>query len=143
MSGRHRAPTRGALKMARVAVGGLVLAEVTGGFAAIPAYAAEPPALARTPAGHALERHHDHHHHHRRHAPKAVHKKPVKTAPAPQLGPVAPQELFSHYTVRPGDTLTHIAAQFSVPWESLWAVNTDQLDHPDLLTVGQQLRLPV
>lgn len=135
------------MKVARMAVGGLVLAEVTGGFAAIPAYAAEPPALARTVEGHSLERHHHHHHHHK-HVPirhKAAVKKPaVKPVVRTVVETVVETSpsMYSHYVVQPGDTLTHIAAEYQVPWETLWSVNTDRLDHPDFLPVGQEIRLP-
>jgi LysM repeat protein len=52
------------------------------------------------------------------------------------------QQLFDHYTVQPGDTLTHIAAAYGIPWEALYALNTDQVAHPDSIWPGLQLRLP-
>lgn len=52
--GKHRAPTRKAVKVARIAVGGLALAEITGAFSAIPANAATPtsPAMLASHSGH-------------------------------------------------------------------------------------------
>uniref|UniRef100_UPI003F497557 LysM peptidoglycan-binding domain-containing protein n=1 Tax=Pseudonocardia sp. CA-138482 TaxID=3240023 RepID=UPI003F497557 len=144
--GRHRAPSRQALNLARIAVGGLALAEITGGLGVVPAWAS--PVLAR---------HHDHRGgaHHAKSAPKAAPPAPAQRVavaapappppdPAPQPAPAAPpaDDLFSHYTVVPGDTLTHIAAAYQIPWEALWAVNSDRVSHPDLIFPGQRLRLP-
>lgn len=44
------------------------------------------------------------------------------------------------YTVRPGDTLTGIAARFGVSMMTVWWANN--LRSKDLLHVGQQLRIP-
>ena len=45
------------------------------------------------------------------------------------------------YTVRTGDTLATIGAQFGVPWQDLAAVNS--LSSSDVLHIGQSLRIPV
>lgn len=50
------------------------------------------------------------------------------------------------YTVKPGDTLAKIAA-FLYPngqwsWQSLFHLNRFQIKNPNLIYVGQQLRLP-
>lgn len=153
--GRHRKPTRKAVHFARIAVGGVILAEVTGGLPAIPAEAATPPRVyTASPvlAVHA-EKLHKHHHQNKHHA---VAKTPA-VAPAAALAVAATPAataavdpavdpdmgfLFDHYTVRDGDTLTHIAAAFNLPWEVLYSANGDVLDHPDNLQIGQVLRLP-
>lgn len=159
--GRHRAPgPRVAVNCARIAVGGLVLAEITGGLPAAPAYAATPVVLASSHHSTDGDKHHSKKHHHTKHhhaakpvkppAVKPAAKAPVRAAvvvaatstPAPQPVPAAaPDGLFDHHIVQPGETLTHIAAAYQLPWESLWAVNGD-LIHPDSLYVGQRLRLP-
>lgn len=49
------------------------------------------------------------------------------------------------YTVRPGDTLSHIAqAHFGRAslWPRIFDANRDQLDDPDLIRPGQVLRIP-
>jgi nucleoid-associated protein YgaU len=45
------------------------------------------------------------------------------------------------YTVRPGDTLSEIAAALGVGWRALWERNSDTVRTPDLIRVGQTLRL--
>lgn len=161
--GRHRAPgPRVAVNCARIAVGGLVLAEITGGLPVVPAYAATPVALASSHHHTDGDKHHTKKHHHAKHhhaakppAKPAVAKThaanpPVRAAvvvaatstPAPQPVPAAaPEMLFDHHIVQPGETLTHIAASFGLPWEVLFSVNAD-MGHPDSLFVGQRLRLP-
>jgi len=161
--GRHRAPRPGAriaVNAARIAVGGLVLAEITGaGFPAVPAYASTPAVLASS--HHSTDTVHKHHHkHHPVQVPAArtvaaVHQAVTVAAvehvasAAPESQPVIAavsdqqqQQLFDHYIVQPGDTLTHIAAAYGIPWESMWAFNTDQVAHPDSLYPGLRLRLP-
>ena len=170
--GKHRAPTRKGVAAARLAVGGLALAEITGGFAAIPAEAATPTA------------HHDNHHlplgergpdglgqyrcdkAHLRFAacnpnnlgqivqypyydgdsPSGRHaagpKHAAKAAVAQIAAPAQPQPVYGLYVVRPGDTLTSIAASQQIPWEVLWSINSDCIPDPDRVYPGQQLRLP-
>jgi len=43
--------------------------------------------------------------------------------------------------VQEGDTLYTIARRFGVSWEDLWDANPE-LQSPELLQVGQTLRLP-
>lgn len=47
------------------------------------------------------------------------------------------------YTVRPGDTLSKIAARHHVRggWQALWAVNKQTVRNPNAIYVGQVLRL--
>jgi hypothetical protein len=160
--GRHRAPgPRVAVNCARIAVGGLVLAEITGGLPAAPAYAATPVVLASSHHSTNGDKHHTKKHHHTKHHHPAKHAKApaakpaakpsvraavvvaATSTPAPQPAPAAaPDMLFDHYIVQPGDTLTHIAAAYGIPWESMWAFNTDTTPHPDALYPGLRLRLP-
>jgi nucleoid-associated protein YgaU len=49
------------------------------------------------------------------------------------------------YTVRAGDTLSHIAQHHygkASRWHAIFDANRDQLDDPDLIRPGQVLRLP-
>ena len=49
------------------------------------------------------------------------------------------------YTVRPGDTLSAIAAREygkAADWPALWWANRHQVPNPNLITAGQRLRLP-
>ncbi len=51
------------------------------------------------------------------------------------------------YTVKRGDTLAKIAAFLypdgSIAWQRLFQVNRFQIENPNLIYVGQRLRLPV
>lgn len=147
----------------RIAVGGLVLAGAATGFVKVSAESAPPPQLKA-----ALVQEH-------RVAWVAPQDRPAYpsaeyvpadftadgTNPPPPADPVPadqsteqtgvstnPADLFDHYVVQPGDTLTHIAAAYGVSWQSLWAanaadgVNGGTLAHPDNLFVGEVLRLP-
>lgn len=151
--GKHRAPTRRAVQVARIAVGGLALAAITGEFSAIPsAHASTPmqmaPACQHSSHGHS----HGSSHHVAKPKPKPNHvavkavahaapKPATPPAPAPQPAPAATPDLFTHYIVQQGDTLTHIAASFQLPWSALWAANPE-VTNPDRIFIGQQLRLP-
>ena len=49
------------------------------------------------------------------------------------------------YTVRAGDTLSHIAQHHygkASRWHAIFDANRDQLDDPDLIRPGQVLKLP-
>lgn len=49
------------------------------------------------------------------------------------------------YTVKGGDTLSHIAQQHygkASGWKSIYEANRDQLDNPDRIQAGQVLRIP-
>jgi LysM repeat protein len=46
----------------------------------------------------------------------------------------------SLYRVRPGDTLSGIAARYHTSWEQLWALNRGLIGNPDLIRVGWVLR---
>jgi nucleoid-associated protein YgaU len=60
--------------------------------------------------------------------------------PAPAEAPAAQK-----YTVQPGDTLSKIAKQFygdSSAYMKIFEANTDQLDDPNKIQVGQELAIP-
>ena len=72
--------------------------------------------------------------------------------PAPQPQAEAPQQTSAPaeaevsgetYTVQSGDSLTSIAAALGVDWTELWNANADSIEDPNLIFVGDQLRLPV
>jgi hypothetical protein len=65
-----------------------------------------------------------------------------KTLFPPVLTPTRPGDNMELYTVQPGDTLFGIARRFGVSWEAILAANKDTLKKPELLRVGQQLRIP-
>lgn len=49
------------------------------------------------------------------------------------------------YTVEKGDTLSAIAKQFygnAGKWDAIYQANRDQLDDPDKIFPGQQLKIP-
>jgi len=47
------------------------------------------------------------------------------------------------YTVVKGDTLYSIARQYGTSWEAIWEANREALPKPEMLQVGQRLRIPV
>ncbi len=82
-------------------------------------------------------------------APAPVQQAPqtqVQSAPAPQSStqPSTDVQLSGEtYTVQSGDSLSSIAAAIGVDWTELWGANTDQVQDPNLIFVGEQLKLPV
>lgn len=57
---------------------------------------------------------------------------------------LAPQETI--YEVHGGDTLSKIAKRFyddASAYTRIFDANTDQLDNPDMIKVGQKLRIPL
>ncbi len=64
--------------------------------------------------------------------------RPQPNSPSISTGPT------SAYTVRPGDTLWSIAARHHVSggWPQIYATNRDVVNNPDLIRIGQSLRLP-
>ncbi len=78
----------------------------------------------------ALERHE---------APEA----PMAVEGTPEEIPAPPEERI--YEVQPGDTLGHIAQRFygkASAYTKIFEANRDILDNPDLIKVGQKLRIP-
>ena len=61
------------------------------------------------------------------------------------LNPAAAHHGPGSYTVRPGDTLSAIAARAygsAADWPAIWWANRRQVPDPDLITTGQRLALP-
>lgn len=46
------------------------------------------------------------------------------------------------YTVVGGDSLSKIGAKYGVPWKAIFDANRDQLNNPDLIHPGQELKIP-
>jgi LysM repeat protein len=65
------------------------------------------------------------------------------TAPAPSAPSVPSQQGHGSYTVKPGDTLSNIAAAHHVSggWQKLFELNRDVIKDPNLIYPGQHLRL--
>lgn len=58
---------------------------------------------------------------------------------------VANTDLYGVYVVRPGDTLSKLSkAHYGDPnrYMEIFNANTDQLSDPDVIRVGQQLKIP-
>lgn len=54
-------------------------------------------------------------------------------------------EMQQTYTVVAGDTLSKIAKRFygdAAKWKSIWEANKAQIKNPDLIQIGQVLRIP-
>jgi len=61
------------------------------------------------------------------------------------LNPAAAHHAPGSYTVRPGDTLSAIAARAygsAAGWPAIWWANRRQAPDPDMITAGQRLALP-
>jgi LysM repeat protein len=61
------------------------------------------------------------------------------------LNPAAAHHGPGSYTIRPGDTLSAIAARAygsAADWPAIWWANRRQVPDPDLITTGQRLALP-
>jgi LysM repeat protein len=61
------------------------------------------------------------------------------------LNPAAAHHGPGSYTIRPGDTLSAIAARTygsAADWPAIWWANRRQAPDPDLITTGQRLALP-
>jgi resuscitation-promoting factor RpfC len=60
------------------------------------------------------------------------------------LHPAAAHQAPAHYTVKPGDTLSSIARHeygSTADWPALWWVNRDKVSNPQVIAVGQKLKL--
>lgn len=83
-----------------------------------------------------------------KHARDAVRRAPTTPAkPATPITPSAPAPSTGSmpaYTVVSGDTLWAIAASHQVPggWRRIFEANRDSITDPDLIRVGQSLRIP-
>ena len=61
------------------------------------------------------------------------------------LNPAAAHHDPGSYTIRPGDTLSQLAARAygsGADWPAIWWANRRQVPDPDLITAGQRLALP-
>ena len=61
------------------------------------------------------------------------------------LNPAAAHHSPGSYTIRPGDTLSQVAARAygrAADWPALWWADRRQVPNPDLITTGQRLALP-
>lgn len=60
----------------------------------------------------------------------------------PAGAPVAAPATSGIYTVKPGDSLSAIAANYGITWRALWGLNQDRVPNPDLIYPGEVLRVP-
>ena len=70
---------------------------------------------------------------------------PVVTPPAPPAPAPAPAPLqsgFSWYQVSQGDTMSGLAVRFGITLSAFEAINHDLAPNPNLIRVGQRLRVP-
>lgn len=62
---------------------------------------------------------------------------------APAMAHSEGAAIESTYTVQQGDYLAQIASQHGISdWRVLYTVNSDQIDNPNVLLVGQELAIP-
>ncbi len=54
----------------------------------------------------------------------------------------APETSSTTYTVQSGDTLSKIGSNYGVSWTAIFEANRDQLDNPDKIFPGQELKIP-
>jgi nucleoid-associated protein YgaU len=73
---------------------------------------------------------------------------PITTKPA--LQPVAPAvrktTAGEEYTVKAGDTLSHLAFRYygdAFKWEKIYEANKERLKNPDFIYIGQTLVIPL
>jgi nucleoid-associated protein YgaU len=69
----------------------------------------------------------------------------ASTRPAQGAAAASGSAADRSYTVRKGDTLSHIAKAHygkASDWQRIFEANRDQLDDPDLIHPGQVLRIP-
>lgn len=63
-------------------------------------------------------------------------------APTPPPAPPAPAPSGGKYTVKAGDTLSSIGAAYGTNWQTIYAMNQDQLTNPNRIYPGQVLNVP-
>jgi nucleoid-associated protein YgaU len=49
---------------------------------------------------------------------------------------------LEEYVVRPGDSLSKIAAHYGTNWQAILEANRDIVSDPDLIQIGWKLRIP-
>jgi nucleoid-associated protein YgaU len=47
------------------------------------------------------------------------------------------------YTVESGDSLSKIAGRYGTTWQAIFEANRDTIDDPDMIQVGQVIRIPL
>ena len=65
-----------------------------------------------------------------------------KTLFPPVVTPTRPGDNIRVYTVQAGDTLYSIARMHNTSWKAIWEANKDILAKPEMIRVGQELRIP-
>ena len=77
-------------------------------------------------------------------APQPQTEQPRNLAPAYSAEPNTSVEVSEEtYTVQSGESLSSIAAELGVEWTDLWSANQDLVEDPNLIYVGDELKLPV
>ncbi len=64
------------------------------------------------------------------------------SAPAPKSKPAPSSHASGNYVVKPGDTLSKIAAAHGTSWQAIYNANRDVVHDPSLIFPGQHLALP-
>ncbi len=75
--------------------------------------------------------------------PAPVLQPPVPVTQPPVVVKPPPQATHTYYTVKPGDYLVKIAAQFGTTWQAIYNANLNQIKNPNLIYPGQRLLIPV
>ncbi|MEK6712431.1 MAG: LysM peptidoglycan-binding domain-containing protein, partial [Nitrospinota bacterium] len=76
--------------------------------------------------------------------PRPAASRPAQRAPsspAPRREP-SPGEPHRLHRVQPGETLARIASRYRTTVERLMRLNQDRIEHPSMIQVGQQIRVP-
>ena len=59
----------------------------------------------------------------------------------PQVKPTPSKIVVEEYVVVAGDTLGNIASHYGTTWEKLWELNRDRIVDPNLIYIGQRIRI--
>ena len=75
-------------------------------------------------------------------------EQPVEEAPQPWMDSAEPNTNIEvsdeTHTIQEGDSLSSIADDLGIEdWQDLWGANADDVDDPNVIFVGQELKLPV
>ena len=68
----------------------------------------------------------------------------IRTVPTPaRPSPSSPRPAHTTYRVQSGDTLSAIAQRLEIPggWQALWQLNRSHVPNPNVIFVGQSLRV--
>ena len=77
--------------------------------------------------------------------PKAGLQESVRATMDKVMGKKAVQQEAKTYVVQPGDSLSKIAKELlgdAARWPEIFELNKDQIKDPNLIRVGQELRIP-